>query len=157
VVTAEAGSRSHEGESETEVLERVGFKGHPLVSAIHPTTLELTKEEDLTSRGDCVIGVNADKAASDLDPSLKRALRTKGARVRLTLEVGRERFWFRARGDRALSLDDTRDIVIRRSKFISRRTLAIGAEAAAKDIPRGMVENLKKRKKGVMTIEVWVP
>lgn len=64
---------------------------------------------------------------------------------------------FGARGNQALSLDDSRDLVIRRSAFITQRTLAIMAEAAAKDIPRTMVERLKRRERGVMMIEVWVP
>ncbi len=143
--------------SATDLLERVEFQGHPLVSALHPTTIELTKEGSLTRRGDCIIGISADKAASDLDPALKQALRTVGARVRFTLKVGGERFGFGARGNQALSLDDSRDLVIRRSAFITQRTLAIMAEAAAKDIPRTMVERLKSRERGVMMIEVWVP
>ncbi len=143
--------------SATDLVESVGFQGHPLVSALHPTTIELTKEESLTRRGDCIIGICADKAASDLDPALKLALRTIGARVRFTIKVGGESFEFGARGNQDLSLDDSRDLVIRRSAFITQRTLAIMAEAAAKDIPRTMVEKLKRRERGVMTIEVWVP
>jgi hypothetical protein len=138
----------------TNLLEEIVFQGHPLVRALHPSTMELTKERDLTQRGDCVIGVSADKAAFDLSSAVKEALRTAGASVTFTIRVGGERFVFTARGSRGLLLDDRRDVVIRRSQFISPRTLAIDAEAAARDIPRALVDRLREGERGLLTLQV---
>ena len=86
----------------TNLLEEIVFQGHPLVRALHPSTMELTKERELTQRGDCVIGVSADKAACDLRPAVKEALRTAGASVTFTLRAGGESFVFTARGSRGI-------------------------------------------------------
>ena len=138
----------------TKLLEVIVFQGHPLVTALHPSTMELTKERELTQRGDCVIGVSADKAACDLSSAVKDALRTAGVSVTFTIRVGGERFEFTARGSRGLLLDDRRDMVIRRSQFISPRTLAIRAEAAARDIPRALVDRLREGERGLLTLQV---
>ncbi len=101
-----------------------------------------------------MIGVSADKAACDLTSSVKEALRTAGASVRFTIRVGGERFVFSAQGSEELVLNDRRDVVIRRSQFISPRTLAIRAEAAARDIPRVLVDRLREGEGGLLTVEV---
>ncbi|HID73268.1 TPA: DUF371 domain-containing protein [Candidatus Micrarchaeota archaeon] len=44
----------------------VTARGHPNIRAEHETTFEVTTEPSLTPRGDCIVGVQADKAASDL-------------------------------------------------------------------------------------------
>jgi len=138
----------------TNLLEEIVFQGHPLVRALHPSTMELTKERELTQRGDCVVGVSADKAACDLRPAVKEALRTAGASVTFTLRAGGENFVFTARGSRGLLLEDRRDVVIRRSQFISPRTLAIHSEAAARDIPRELVDRLREGERGLLTLQV---
>jgi hypothetical protein len=64
-------------------------------------------------------------------------------------------FDVRARGDPRLELSHARDIVIRKSDFASERTLAVKADAAAKDIPRKMVELLRNPEtEGYIEIEV---
>ena len=138
----------------TNLLEEIVFQGHPLVRALHPSTMELTKERELTQRGDCVIGVCADKAACDLSSAVKEALRIAGASVTFTMSAGGERFVFTARGSRGLLLDDRRDVVIRKSEFISARTLAIHADAAARDIPRALVDRLREGEIGLLTLQV---
>ena len=46
---------------------------------------------------------------------------------------------------------------MRKSEFVSPRTLAIRADAAAKDIPRGIVESLRSPDcRGLLRIEVQV-
>ena len=57
--------------------------------------------------------------------------------------VGDRTFEVRADGDPRLELSHPSDIVVRRSDFISGRTLAVHADAAAKDIPRDMVRLLR--------------
>ncbi|TMI58912.1 DUF371 domain-containing protein, partial [Candidatus Bathyarchaeota archaeon] len=33
--------------------------GHPRILSTHPTTIEITRSQNLTIRGDCVIGVKS--------------------------------------------------------------------------------------------------
>lgn len=130
----------------------VRFKGHPNIRATHRTTIELTKEGWLTPKGDCIIGVSADKACADLSQNLKESIR-RGSRLRITLAVENEKFQFIAYGNPKLELSDPTSIVIRKSEFISPKTMAIRSEASASDIPRRIVELLKKGRNGIMIIE----
>jgi len=122
----------------------VTFHGHPMVRSAHPTTIEVTTEDHLTPRGDCIVGVGASSGCAQLDPRVKEGLRRKGSRVTIRLVVGSLVFEVKAEGDPRLELSHPSDIVIRRSDFISDRTLAVRADASAKDIPRGMVRLLRE-------------
>jgi uncharacterized protein len=135
--------------------DSVTFRGHPMVSAWHPTTIEVTTEEELTPRGDCIIGVGADKGCNQLSEELKAAIRTKDSRVRIRLLVGGMEHVVNARGDPGLELSNPHEMVIRKSSFLSDRTVALRANAAARDIPRPMVRMLLDPKTaGRLEIEV---
>lgn len=80
-----------------------------------------------------------------------------GSKVLITIEVPQESFLVRAAGSSMLPLEDDHEIVMRKSEFISPRTLAIRADAAAKDIPKKIVESLRSPDcRGVLRIEVRV-
>ena len=135
--------------------ETVLFRGHPLVSSKHPTTIEVTTEDSLTSNGDCIIGVSASSGCAQLGASLKRALMARSAKVRIGIGAGHETFVFEARGDPGLTLSHEHDIVIRKSGFLSDRTAAVSANAAARDIPRELVDQLRNPNTvGSLVIEV---
>lgn len=129
-----------------------------MVRALHPTTIEVTTEERLTERGDCIVGVGADKGCAGLAEEVKRAISVDGARVSIGILVARERLEVRCFGDSRLSLSNPREIVVRRSTYVDGRTLAVGADCAALDIPREIVERLKqKNTTGALEIEVARP
>jgi len=123
--------------------EVITFRGHPMVRSTHPTTIEVTTEDHLTPRGDCIVGVGASAGCAQLDAHIKDRLRRKSAGVTLSIVVGPHRFKFRAEGDPRLELSHPGDIVIRKSDFISDRTIAVHADAAARDIPREMARLLR--------------
>ncbi len=125
------------------IAEKILFHGHPMIRSLHPTTIEVTTEERLTEKGDCIIGVGASKGCAQLGETLKAALRMKGSAVIIRVLVGQERFELMAEGDPGLELSDPHDMVIRESRFLSGRTLAVGASAAAKDIPRPIIARLR--------------
>jgi len=56
--------------------EVIHCRGHENVKATHRSTLEITTEDFLTPRGDCIICVSADKSLRDLSDDFKEALRT---------------------------------------------------------------------------------
>lgn len=121
----------------------VAFRGHAMVRSSHPTTIEVTTEEYLTENGDCIVGVGASKGCEGLDEKLKAGLRREGSKVTIRLLVGSEAFTIKAHGDPKLPLSHPHDMVIRKSLFVSDRTLALGADAAARNIPRKIVAMLK--------------
>ncbi|RMF31584.1 MAG: DUF371 domain-containing protein, partial [Candidatus Nitrosothermus koennekii] len=93
--------------------EEVIFKGHQNIRCRHKTTLEVTKDDYLTPRGDCIIGINANKACYDLSDRFKNALRK--SKVTIKIIVGNYEYSFNAYGSKELILSNKRDMVIRKS------------------------------------------
>jgi len=117
--------------------------GHPNVRSTHKTTLMVTRDEDLTLRGDCVVAVRAEKGAKDLDPRLKELIRNSETRVTLTMEAGDSSLNVVGWGHSRLSLSDPLDMVIRKSGYTCGRTLMIQADKVACDIPIAFVKLLQ--------------
>ena len=67
------------------VEDEVIFFGHPNIQSLHLRAIEVTKNPNLTLRGDCIIGVRANKACKDLNPSLQRLLKKEDSVVRLSI------------------------------------------------------------------------
>lgn len=149
-------SRTKAAAETARVTEEIPFAGHPLVRAMHGRTMEITTDEHLTLRGDCIIGVGAAKGVAQLSPSLKRALRSDASRVRFTVLAPGGAFSFSARGSDHLSFESPTDVVIRMSDFVCGRTLAIHADASAREIPRELLRTLKSPgAAGLLRIEVY--
>ncbi len=128
--------------------------GHKNISALHETTLEITKEKEIGKEADCIIAVNANKACSDLSEEFKIALKS-GAKIKVTLEVDNLKDEFFAFGSPALKLTNEKSIVIRKSDYIDDRTLAILSTKSARDIKREIIEKLKNpNQKIIITLEV---
>ncbi len=123
--------------------ETITSKGHPLVKGTHKTTIEVTKEPNLTLRGDCIIGVSADKACADLSEELKNALKTD-SKFKVTFKVDDLEDSLTACGSPDLKLTNAHDIVIRKSSHVDDRTLLIKADKAAIDLERGLVKKLER-------------
>ncbi|HYX72147.1 MAG TPA: DUF371 domain-containing protein [Nitrososphaera sp.] len=125
------------------VQDDVTFYGHPNVRSLHAKTIEITKDENLTPRGDCIIGVRANKACEDLDEALKHRLKSNSAVVRIEIMVGDESFIITGMGDHRLSMLNPYDIVIRRTNFACPRTMSVQCDKASSEVPRKMVKILQ--------------
>ncbi len=123
--------------------EVVHCRGHENVRATHKSTLEFTREDYLTPRGDCILCVSADKSLKDLSDDFKRALR-EGKRLVVRIKVGDFVDEVIAHGDPRLILNHEYSMVIRKSTYIDARTLAVRANKAARDVDRLIVELLRK-------------
>ncbi len=117
--------------------------GHENIQAVHPSTLMFTKERQLSKTGDCIVGVAADKAAAGLSQKFKDALRKPNAKLTIIIEAEGLSEQINASGSPKLILTHPTDIVIRKSDYISDRTLAIRADKSANDLPRDFMEKLK--------------
>ena len=135
--------------------EEIIFYGHPNIRAIHEKTIELTKAKDITLRGDCIIGVNANKACIDLSNTIKNKLRENNSLIRISLIVDKYIYSFFGYGNSFLIIADKHDIVIRKSEFVCPRTMAIRCNKASSDIPKDLVQLLKDPKtKGILHINI---
>ena len=134
-------------------MEIVIARGHPNIRATHKTTLEVTKEKELSPRGDCIIGVCADKSVSDLNENLKKWLKLgKSIKIEIVLPDYGIRDELIAVGSPRLTLKHDTDIVVRKSEYVCDRTLAIRSNKAARDIDREIVELLKDHKTELLLI-----
>ena len=118
--------------------------GHVNVRATHRSTIELTKDEYLTPRGDCIVGIKADKALSDLDLRLKSIIRRDGSIVIVVFSVGECFDYVVGFGSSRLTLSSNTKLVIRKSDYVDDATLMIKANKAAADLSRELVDRLKK-------------
>ena len=135
------------------VQDEVTFYGHPHIQSLHAKTIEITKDEHLTPKGDCIIGVKANKACADLEESLKHRLKSNTAVVRIEVMIGDDSFLITGRGDERLSLLNVQDIVIRRTNFVCPRTMSVLCDSASSDVPRKLVRMLQNPEaKGIFRI-----
>ena len=140
------------------VCEEVCAYGHENVLSGHKITFEVTKDEYLTKKGDCIIGVNADKGLADFSENFKDTLKHADTFVKIFIAGAQFREEVNARGSKNLILTNENDIVVRKSKFIDDRTIAIMADKAAADLDREMVKMLAKGKEKaaiILKFVVW--
>lgn len=131
-----------------EIEEIIAF-GHKLVRSTHKSTFEVTREEHLTERGDCIIAVKANKAARDLSWSFKEAARKPNAEITVIIEAGDVREIVKASGSPNLTFTHPTDIVVRKSSYICSRTVAIKADKAACDLSRRLIDKLRNPREKV--------
>jgi hypothetical protein len=135
------------------VSDTIRAKGHQNILATHKTTLQITKDDQISKRADCVVAVSADKSLRDLASDVKRALRSNTAKMRLTIQAGHMSESITGFGSAALTMSDTDDMVVRKSTFTSGRTLMISADKAARDLDRSFIEKLKTSEDVIIIIE----
>jgi hypothetical protein len=108
----------------------------------HRNTIEITKDSGISLRADCIIGVAANKACSDLNSKLIEHIRSRGI-LKFVITVKNLKFVFSGSGSSELQLTHPTEIVFRKSDFISSRTIALHCDAAAIDLPREMIKLLQ--------------
>jgi hypothetical protein len=131
--------------------------GHKNIQATHRSTFEITKEAELSRRGDCIIAVSANKSVTDLSSEFKENLRKENVKITMLIEAGDIVEVVNALGSSHLILMHPTDMVVRKSNYICSRTLAIQADKAACDLSRHLVKRLrnpKQRVKVKLTVRV---
>src|SRR3989304_4395215 len=140
------------------MVERITVFGHRNVTGMHGTTLEVTKEEEISKRADCIIGVKADKGIRDLSDDFKRKARERNATIEVTIRIDGLEEKITGKGHPALTFTHETDMVIRKSEFICGRTLMINADKSAMELKRNLVEKLKQPgQKTEVLIDVKTP
>ncbi|RLG58365.1 MAG: DUF371 domain-containing protein [Candidatus Hydrothermarchaeota archaeon] len=136
-------------------MEVIRAWGHENITAKHKTTLEFTKDREITKRGDCIVAVRANKGLRDLSKEFKEKARSSKAVIKCVIRCGELTEIIMGRGHEKLTFEHESDIVIRKSDFICPRTLMIKADKAAKDLSRSLI-NLLKDKNQEVIIEICV-
>lgn len=117
-------------------------EGHGNVQGTHESTFELTTDDYLTPAGDCIIGINADLAPSELPDGFISECQQQNQVITVRLRVGSQESVIRGYGHPDLTFKSDRSFVFRTSTHIDDRTVMIKANKAAKDINRDLIELL---------------
>lgn len=108
--------------------------GHNNILGTHKTTLEFTKDKELSLRGDCIIGVNSDFSPESIIGKF-------GGRLFITLSV--EGIKDSLTADYNPRFSSGHEIVIRMGTYDSDRTLGVNSSKGSIMIDRGIIEKLK--------------
>jgi len=131
------------------------FSGHKNVMSLHEKTIEITKDRNLTTNGDCVIGVDAAISCIDLPEKMKKNIQNPKSKISFSIEAEGKKFIIHGNGSEKLTLKHVKDIVLRKSAFTCSRTVAINCDKASSDIPRDFVKILQNPEtRGKITIDV---
>ncbi|HUU89455.1 MAG TPA: DUF371 domain-containing protein [Candidatus Glassbacteria bacterium] len=133
----------------TNNQEVIHAYGHKNILATHKTTIEFTKDKHLTKNGTCIIAVAANKSLAELNDNFKKNLKKDGSKLTIIIEVNGLSNKIMADCFPEVLFTNTKDMVIRKSEYISDRTLAIRANKAACDLDSHLVDKLKNPKERV--------
>jgi len=133
------------------VLDKIYAYGHENILCSHKTTIEITKDKNLTKKGTCIVGIKASKACIDLEPILKENIKTE-KKIKVILEVDNIKDYFYGFGHKNLRLLDIKDMVFRKSNYICDRTVLINCTKSSNDLKRELIEGLKHPGKRISII-----
>jgi len=124
--------------------------GHPNILAAHKTTLEFTKDAELTLKGDCILGVKADFELIKLKEFIKKA---KNKKLAITIETtSKPKIKETIKAELNPSFNSDKEFVVRKTDFVSERTFAIKADKSAFWLNRDLINFLKKKESKISVV-----
>jgi uncharacterized protein len=123
--------------------------GHPNILGTHKTTLEFTKDKDITLNGNCIIGVKADFELSELKKFIGKISNKK---ITITIETMDKKIKEIIAAELNPSFECENEIVIRKTDFVSDRTIGISADKAAFELSRKLISYLKQKESKIAVI-----
>ncbi|WP_181684757.1 DUF371 domain-containing protein [Halorhabdus salina] len=134
--------------------EVIRARGHEHVTATHQSTLEFTSDDYLTPAGDCILGIDADRVPTDFDVAFVTACQNRDATITATIETDAHRHVITGSGHPDLSFENERSLVVRTSDYVDDRTVMVGAEGAAADVDRDLIDALSAGASVTLTLSV---
>ena len=125
--------------------------GHPNILATHKTTLEFTRDSELSLKGDCIVGVRAD---FELNKIKKIINKSKNNKIKILIETENKKINGIIEAELNPNFNDNNEIVIRKTDFVSKRTFAIRSNKAAFELNRELIDYLKQKKAIKVTISL---
>jgi hypothetical protein len=136
------------------VNEVIHAHGHEHVSAAHASTFEVTTDDWLTPAGDCILAIEADRAPADFDSEFVDACQDADATITATVEAAGATQTITGHGHPDLTFESERSAVGRTSEYVDDRTILVGADAAATDVDREIVDALADGASLTLTLTV---
>lgn len=137
--------------------------GHENITCKHKTTLEFTKDEDLSLKGDCIVGVKADFQLN----KIKEFIKSLGNNRKITIIIktmktddnknynekninknnnyNNKKIIEKINAEINPNFNSDKEMVIRKSDFIDKRTFAIKADKAACELNVKLINFLKDK------------
>ncbi len=128
------------------ILDTIYAYGHENIFCTHNTTIEITKDTYLTTKGTCILGIRASKACQGLNATLKEKIQ-QGKKVKVSIIFNDIEDTFYGYGDPRLTLLSKNDLVFRKSSFICDRTILINCTKSSIDLDRNLIKALKNQEK----------
>lgn len=125
-------------------VEEFSAWGHPLVSATHRTTFEITAEDHLSAAGSCIIAVRSEKGAAGLSDDFHTLIRSPGSRLMTTLSCRDVTVTVTSLCSPDLLLEHPSDLVWRRSSYACGRTIGLYSDHTAATLPRDLISHLQQ-------------
>ena len=119
--------------------------GHENITAKHKTTLEFTKDSELSLKGDCIIGVRADFSLVQLKNFIKSLGNNRKITIIIEIKNDYKKITEKINGEINPGFNSDKEMVIRKSDFADKRTFAIGADKASFELNVELVNFLKCR------------
>jgi hypothetical protein len=128
------------------ILEEIFAFGHKNISCSHSSTIELTKDSYVTNKGNCILGLKATIACSDLKENTKKKIRN-GEKITIVIKVDNKIERFHGYGNKNLKLLNENEMVFRKSDFICDRTVLIKCSKASNDLNREIINKIRNNNK----------
>jgi uncharacterized protein len=146
--------------------------GHENITSMHKTTLEFTKDPDLTLNGDCIIGVKSDYSLKKIKKFIKKSnnkkitikietINNKDTTIEKNNTINKINNNIEEKGIKKddygnkiiekinaeinPNFNSDKEMVIRKSDFIDTRTFAIKADKAAFELNKDLIGFLKEK------------
>jgi len=119
-------------------------RGHPHVTSKHKTTLEFTRDEDIDLVADCILGVKSGFSLEKIKEFVKEKQDEKTLAFTLLVEV--DDLHEEVRAILNPGFKDNREIVLRKSNFLSPRTLGIDSDRSSSDFKKDFIRKLQDPK-----------
>ncbi len=124
--------------------------GHPNILGTHKKTFEFTKGEDVTLKGNCIIGVNADFKLDELKRFIESS---KSGKIKITIkaeiaDIGKEEVFAELNKE----FKSGHELVFRKTAFSSDRTLGMRSNKASFDFSREFMRYSRKKENRITVI-----
>lgn len=134
--------------SKTRQIYTFTAYGHPNIKATHFKTLEFTKDDALTERGDCIIGIRANFQLEEL-----KKFDGKVKFICSVIDENGQKIFSEFKATTNKNFNSDEELVLRKSSFESDRTFGFNLNRGASRLDRRIVK-LMQNPESKMTVTV---
>ena len=120
--------------------------GHENMRANHETTFEFTKDDFVTWRGNCIVGIKSTFKKKDL----KEVGEKVGPNGKLLIKISVGKIIEEIIAEYNEFYDEEHEFVVRKSDFLDNRTLAVNTDKASIDFSDDLRKKLKNPKTKIL-------